>query len=188
MQQLGGVNDLDAVLLEPGHDLAEDADGIGPEMADPHGAPAPFRKSDEPPDLLAHVVGTVLMVEEEVDGQLVLNQPAGHVEAGESFIQAVIRETLEETAYPFQPEAVTGIYHWQHPGNGITFVRHAFTGNVGQLDKTRELDDGIVRAVWLTPEKLRAQPERLRSPLVMKTIEDYLQGKRFDLDLYTEVR
>lgn len=132
--------------------------------------------------------GRFLMVEEKVDGQLVLNQPAGHVEAGESFLEAVVRETLEETAYSFQPEAVTGIYRWQHPGNGITFVRHAFTGNVSQPDVTRELDAGIVQAVWLTPEELTAQPERLRSPLVMKTIEDYLQGKRFDLNLYTELR
>jgi len=128
------------------------------------------------------------MVEEDVEGQIVLNQPAGHVEAGESFIQAVIRETLEETAYPFVPEAVTGIYHWQHPENGSTFIRHTFCGGVGQVDTERELDTGILRALWLSPDELRNQPQRLRSPLVMKSIEDYQQGKRFSLDLYHEVR
>ncbi len=128
------------------------------------------------------------MVEEEVDGQLVLNQPAGHVEAGESFIQAVIRETLEETARPFVPEAVTGIYRWQHPKNGSTFIRHAFCGAVGQPDPERKLDTGILRAVWMSIEELQAQSDRLRSPLVMKTIEDYFKGKRFNLELYHDIR
>jgi len=128
------------------------------------------------------------MVEEDVEGQIVINQPAGHVEAGESFIQAVIRETLEETAYPFVPDAITGIYRWQHPENGSTFIRHTFCGTVGQADTERELDTGILRALWLSPDELRKQPQRLRSPLVMKSIDDYLQGKRFSLDLYHEVR
>jgi 8-oxo-dGTP pyrophosphatase MutT (NUDIX family) len=128
------------------------------------------------------------MVEEDVEGQIVLNQPAGHVEAGESFIQAVIRETLEETACPFVPDAVTGIYRWQHPENGNTFIRHTFCGAVGQADTQRELDTGILRALWLSPDELRSQPQRLRSPLVMRSIEDYLQGQRFSLDLYHEVR
>lgn len=128
------------------------------------------------------------MVEEDVEGQIVLNQPAGHVEAGESFIDAVIRETREETAHPFHPDAVTGIYRWQHPGNGITFVRHAFTGSVGHADDNQPLDEGILRAVWLSREELLAQPERLRSPLVIQSIEDYLHGQRFSLELYRDIQ
>lgn len=127
------------------------------------------------------------MVEENVEGQIVLNQPAGHVEVGESFIDAVIRETREETAHPFEPQAVTGIYRWQHPGNGITFVRHAFCGVVGQPDNDQPLDEGILRALWLTPDELLAQPDRLRSPLVMHSIEDYLSGQRYPLKLYRDI-
>lgn len=128
------------------------------------------------------------MVEENVEGRIVLNQPAGHVEAGESMIDAVMRETLEETAHHFTPQAVTGIYFWQHPVNGITYVRHAFCGIVEGPDNHLELDSDILRAVWLTPEELGAQPERLRSPLVMKTIEGYLQGHRYGLELYQDIR
>ncbi|MDZ7804499.1 MAG: NUDIX hydrolase [Thiohalophilus sp.] len=127
------------------------------------------------------------MVEEDVEGRIVLNQPAGHVEAGESFVDAVIRETLEETAHPFEPQAVTGIYRWMHPDNGLTFVRHAFCGSVGEADTRLELDDGILRALWLSPEELLAQADKLRSPLVMQSIEDYLQGQRFALDLYRDI-
>jgi len=131
--------------------------------------------------------GRFLMVEEDVEGRIVLNQPAGHVEPGESFIEAVRRETLEETARHFEPEAVTGIYRWQHPDNGITFVRHAFCGTVGEADTRLELDDGILRALWLSPDELLAQPDRLRSPLVMQSIEDYLKGHRFNLNLYRDI-
>ncbi|MDY6981268.1 MAG: NUDIX hydrolase [Pseudomonadota bacterium] len=131
--------------------------------------------------------GRFLMVEENVEGHIVLNQPAGHVEAGESFIDAVIRETLEETAHPFEPQAVTGIYRWQHPDNGITFVRHAFCGAVGEPDADLELDDGILRALWLSPDELLAQRDKLRSPLVMQSIEDYLSGQRYPLKLYRDI-
>lgn len=131
--------------------------------------------------------GRFLMVEEDVEGRIVLNQPAGHVEVGESFIDAVIRETQEETAHLFEPQAVTGIYRWQHPGNGSTFIRHAFTGTVGQPDNDQPLDEGILRALWLTPEELQAQGERLRSPLVMQSIEDYLSGQRYPLKLYRDI-
>lgn len=127
------------------------------------------------------------MVEEDVEGQIVLNQPAGHVEAGESFLEAVKRETLEETAHRFEPQAVTGIYRWTHPDNGITFVRHAFCGVVGEPDTDLALDEGILRALWLGPDELRAQADRLRSPLVMQSIEDYLSGQRYSLKLYRDI-
>ncbi|MDZ7662917.1 NUDIX hydrolase [Thiohalophilus sp.] len=131
--------------------------------------------------------GRFLMVEEDVEGRIVLNQPAGHVEAGESFVDAVIRETLEETAHYFAPQAVTGIYRWTHPDNDITFVRHAFCGSVGEAVTDRELDDGILRALWLSPDELLSQANKLRSPLVMQSIEDYLQGQRFALELYRDI-
>ncbi|MDR9436073.1 MAG: NUDIX hydrolase, partial [Thiohalophilus sp.] len=76
---------------------------------------------------------------------------------------------------------------WQHPDNGITFVRHTFCGTVGEPDADLELDEGILRALWLTPEELQAQPERLRSPLVMQSIEDYLSGQRYPLKLYRDI-
>ena len=131
--------------------------------------------------------GRFLMVEEDVEGRIVLNQPAGHVEPGESFVDAVVREAWEETAHRFEPQAVTGIYRWQLPDSGITYIRHAFCGTVGEANEQQNLDDGILRAIWLSPDELLAQPEKLRSPLVMKTIEDYLQGRRYGLELYHEV-
>ena len=131
--------------------------------------------------------GRFLMVEEDVEGHRVLNQPAGHVEAGESFIDAIIRETREETAHPFEPQAVTGIYRWQHPDNGITFVRHAFCGAVGEPDTNLELDEGILRTLWLSHEELLAQRDKLRSPLVIQSIEDYLNGQRYPLKLYRDI-
>jgi len=131
--------------------------------------------------------GRFLMVEENVEGRIVLNQPAGHVEAGESFIEAVKRETLEETAHYFAPQAVTGIYRWTHPDNGLTFVRHAFCGAVGEPEPDLELDEGILRALWLSPDELLAQPDKLRSPLVMQSIEDYLNGQRYPLKLYRDI-
>ncbi|MFP3874447.1 MAG: NUDIX hydrolase [Thiohalophilus sp.] len=128
------------------------------------------------------------MVEENVEGRIVLNQPAGHVEAGESFIEAVKRETLEETAHYFEPQAVTGIYRWTHPENGLTFVRHAFCGSVGEADTRLALDEGILRALWLSPDELQAQADKLRSPLVMQSIKDYLNGQRFSLELYRDIQ
>lgn len=131
--------------------------------------------------------GRFLLVEEDVEGQVVFNQPAGHVENGESLLQAVIRETLEETAHRFKPEAIIGIYRWVHPESGDTFFRHAFAGqSLGEV-AGQTLDTGIIRAVWLSPDELRAQSDKLRSPLVLKTIEDYLQGQRYSLDLYNDV-
>lgn len=134
--------------------------------------------------------GKFLLVEEQdktiESGHAVLNQPAGHVEPDESIIDAVIRETLEETARRFVPQMATGIYRWQHP-NGHHYVRHCFYGQVGQPDATRELDDGIIDTVWLTLEEIRQQQARHRSPLVLRCIEDYLSGQHFPLTVYHDV-
>lgn len=128
--------------------------------------------------------GRFLMVEEWASGSLVLNQPAGHVEPGEAFVAAVIREVREESAWAFQPAAVTGIYHWQPPtGGGTNTLRTVFCGQCADHDADRVLDDGIVAAHWLGRAELVAASERLRSPLVLQAIDDYLAGQRYPLEL-----
>ncbi|MGB8856141.1 MAG: NUDIX hydrolase [Burkholderiales bacterium] len=128
--------------------------------------------------------GEFLFVEEKSSGStLLFNQPAGHLERGESLIAAVVRETLEETAYHFSPTALTGIYQWRHPQKDISYLRFTFTGDITGHEPKRRLDHGIVRAAWMTPEMIRAHTERHRSPLVAQCLEDYLAGKRYPLDL-----
>src|SRR5689334_19234782 len=126
--------------------------------------------------------GRFLLVEERIQGRLVLNQPAGHLEDRETLIEAAVREAREETAWRFHPEALVGTYLWRNPENGRGFLRFAFCGDVDDHRPGQPLDKGIVRALWLTPAELQAQPERLRSPLVLRCIEDYLQGRRQPLD------
>ena len=128
-----------------------------------------------------------LMVEETVHGQHVVNQPAGHLDPDESLIDAVIRETQEETAWQFSPEAVTGIYLWKHPDNGESFLRIAFCGSCDNHDESQALDDGIDAAVWMTREQLLQQAVTLRSPMVIDCIDDYLAGKRYPLDCLINV-
>lgn len=130
--------------------------------------------------------GKFLLVEEKADGELVLNQPAGHLDEGESLVQAVIRETLEETAWHFQPESVLGVYRWQHPTKGITYLRFAFAGKVIRHDKDRALDHEIVRTLWLSPEEIRSARVRHRSPQVERCLDDYLAGQRYPLQLLAE--
>jgi 8-oxo-dGTP pyrophosphatase MutT (NUDIX family) len=123
-----------------------------------------------------------LFVEELIGGKLVLNQPAGHLEPAETLIDAVIRETREETAWRFTPESLVGAYQWRSPQDGRGFLRFAFCGEVDDHHPRQALDQGIVRALWLTPDELGGQRERLRSPLVMRCVEDYLLGRRQPLD------
>jgi 8-oxo-dGTP pyrophosphatase MutT (NUDIX family) len=123
-----------------------------------------------------------LFVEERIEGRLVLNQPAGHLEDGETLIEAVVRETREETAWRLQPEALVGTYLWRNPRNGRTYLRFAFCGFVDDHRATQALDTGIVRAVWLSHEQVLAQSARTRSPLVLRCLEDYLLGKRQPLE------
>ena len=129
--------------------------------------------------------GKFLLVEEQADQALVLNQPAGHWEANESLVAAAVRETLEETGYTFQPTALIGIYRWPHPHKDFVYLRFAFTGTILSHDPHRVLDEGIVRALWLSPDELRAQNTRHRSPLVLRCMEDYLAAKRYPLDILT---
>lgn len=127
--------------------------------------------------------GKFLLVEEETEDGPLFNQPAGHWEPGETLVEGVIRETREETAHAFTPQWLLGIYSWHHPLKDITYLRFAFTGEVGAHDPHQELDTGIIRAVWLTPDEIRATRERHRSPLIMQCVEDYLAGRRYPLDL-----
>ena len=161
--------------------------------------------------------GRFLLVEEETDEGIRFNQPAGHLDEGESLLAAVAREVLEESAYRFAPKFLVGVYQWRRPtgssaagplrrgremdfersgqpaspsaGRGawssITYLRFAFGGAVEGFDAERVLDQGILRALWMTPEEIRAEQMRHRSPLVMQCIDDYLAGRRYDLELIT---
>jgi 8-oxo-dGTP pyrophosphatase MutT (NUDIX family) len=127
--------------------------------------------------------GRFLLVEEETETGLRFNQPAGHLDRGESLVHAAAREALEETAHHFRPEFLVGIYQWPKPDSDITYLRFAFGGSISGFDAERTLDSGIVRAVWLTLDELRDTRERHRSPLILQCCEDYLAGSRYPLAL-----
>lgn len=157
--------------------------------------------------------GKFLLVEEETEDGLRFNQPAGHLDHGESLVAACTRETLEETAWGFRPTALVGIYLWprSRPATGsvrggafdrsgqaapassarragakpddISYLRFAFSGELGTHEAGRALDTGIQRALWMTPDEIRASTERHRSPLVWQCVSDYLTGRRFPLEL-----
>ncbi len=129
--------------------------------------------------------GRFLLVEEETDDGLRFNQPAGHLDQGESLVDACAREALEETAWSFRPTALIGVYQWPRPQGDITYLRFAFCGELGQHHPGRKLDDGIVRAVWMTPEEIRASSNRHRSPLIWQCVTDHLAGRRYPLELIT---
>jgi 8-oxo-dGTP pyrophosphatase MutT (NUDIX family) len=129
--------------------------------------------------------GRFLMVEEETDEGIQFNQPAGHLERGETLIEAVVREALEETAYAFAPRFLLGIYHWSHPTKNLTYLRFAFGGETAGRDAGRPLDAGILGARWLTADEIRAGAARHRSPMVLSCIEDWLAGRRHPLELVT---
>lgn len=130
--------------------------------------------------------GRFLLVEEHTPEGLRLNNPAGHLDFGESLQEAVVRETLEETARAYTPTALVGIYMSRFirsaRNEDVTYLRFTYCGTVGQAEPGRALDTGIVRTVWLTAEELRANQDRHRSPMVMRCIDDYLAGKRLPLD------
>ncbi|MEY8689527.1 MAG: NUDIX hydrolase [Leptothrix sp. (in: b-proteobacteria)] len=133
--------------------------------------------------------GRFLLVEEETSDGLRLNNPAGHLEPGESPQQGVIRETLEETARHFTPQALLGIYLSRLPPDpgreDITYLRFAFCGTVGEVLPGLALDHGIVRTLWLSPDEIRASVARHRSPLLLTCMEDHLAGRRLPLDTIT---
>ncbi len=134
--------------------------------------------------------GRFLLVEEASADGLKLNNPAGHLDPGESPADGCAREVLEETAYAFRPAALLGVYlsraRNSSTGEDVTYLRLAFCGELGAHDPARPLDHGIVRALWLTPQEIRASSQRHRSPLLMRCVEDYLAGVRHPLSaVYT---
>jgi 8-oxo-dGTP pyrophosphatase MutT (NUDIX family) len=131
--------------------------------------------------------GQFLLVEETTDRGNRFNQPAGHLEDNETLTQAVIRETLEESAYDFTPEALLGVYLWKHQHNDTSYLRFAFIGNVSTHYPEQALDTGIVRTVWMGIDAIRESAHLLRSPQVLTCIEDYLAGKRFPLEVITHL-
>ena len=131
--------------------------------------------------------GKFLIVEEESEGKIVYNQPAGHLDEDETLIEAVIRETLEETAWHFKPENVTGVYQYKSSGNGTTYIRFCFSGQCNQHEPDRKLDDGILRAIWMSYEELLCEKDKLRSPMVLQCIDDFLAGNQYPLELITRL-
>ncbi len=129
--------------------------------------------------------GRFLLVEEQTDEGPVFNQPAGHLEPGESLLNAAARETLEETAHHFTPDALLGVYHYRHPAGDTTYMRFAFTGEITGHDPERMLDAGIIRAVWMCAGEMNANAKRMRTPLVMRCIKDYQSQRRYPLELIT---
>jgi 8-oxo-dGTP pyrophosphatase MutT (NUDIX family) len=129
--------------------------------------------------------GKFLMVEERAGGKLVLNQPAGHLEQGESLLAAVTREALEETGHRFEPEHVVGFYLWRSADADTTYLRIAFCGNVEPSADVAALDEGIVALHWLSRAQLRNRAHQLRSPMVLRCIDDYLSGHRYPVDCLT---
>ena len=131
--------------------------------------------------------GRYLLIEEHTPEGLRLNNPAGHLDPGESPEQGVVRETLEETAHRFTPTALVGVYlsrfHRPATGEDITYLRFAYCGELGDVVTGQALDEGIVRTLWMTPGEIRASAERHRSPLVLRCMEDHLAGVRYPLGL-----
>jgi len=132
--------------------------------------------------------GKFLIVEELINNKIQINQPAGHWEFGETLVDAVIRETLEETGWDFEPASLVGIYQWQHPEKDqTTYLRFAFCGKVTKHHPDVKLDDGIIQAIWLSREEIVDRLEQHRSPQLLLCIDDYLKGKKTDLSLLTFV-
>ena len=147
--------------------------------------PAPRRKL--PSVTVAAVIekgGKLLFVQEVIDGRLVLNQPAGHLDPGESLIDACRREVLEETAHVFEPTGLVGIYRWHYARKDVNFLRFCFRGRIRGTED-RPLDRQIRGLEWLTPQELKERGGEHRSPLVQQCVDDFVAGRDFPLDVFS---
>lgn len=129
--------------------------------------------------------GKFLFVEEAIDGRRVLNQPAGHLDPGESLVAACSREVMEETAHEFTPTALVGVYRWHYAAKDVTFLRFCFAGEIKGVKSGKALDKEIVALHWLSMDELKRRKSEHRSPLVLKCVEDFLAGARHPLDLFS---
>lgn len=130
--------------------------------------------------------GRLLMVKERSAGQEVINQPAGHLENGETLLQAVLRETLEETRWRIRPISVLGLYHYTSTNNNITYVRVCFLADPLEEVANATLDPDIIEPLWMTPDEIRLCGPQLRSPIVVAAVDDYLRGTSYPLSLIGE--
>jgi len=128
--------------------------------------------------------GRFLLVEELQEGRRVLNQPAGHLDPGETLVAACAREVMEETAHRFEPGELVGIYRWYYAPADVTFLRFCFSGRILGVTGT-PLDKEILELHWLSPRELKDRTRQHRSPLVQQCVDDYLAGRRFPLDLFS---
>ena len=131
--------------------------------------------------------GRFLMVEEQADDGVVFNQPAGHLEAGESLIEAAERETLEETGWEVRVVDFLGLYHYTSPANQVCYIRSCFIAAAVRRHESWQLDAEIVQAHWLTFEEIRRLGVRLRSPVVLQVVKDYLKGTTYPISLITTI-
>lgn len=138
--------------------------------------------------VIAEREGRFLMVEETSDGRVVFNQPAGHLDEGETLAAAAVRETFEESAWHVELQAITGIYQWRKPPQGPTFLRICYAAHATSHDPTVPLDEEIIGTHWFSRDEVAARESQLRSPMVLRCIDDYLSGQRFPLDLIAELR
>ena len=136
--------------------------------------------------VMAERDGRLLYVREQTPDGIVINQPAGHVEQGEQLVQAAFRETLEETAWQVDITGFLGIYIFQPAPGSAVYHRYCFIAEPRRQDTGQSLDDGILEALWLTPEELEQRPGEHRSPLVARCTRDYQAGKRLPLDAIYE--
>ncbi|MFV1996893.1 MAG: NUDIX hydrolase [Acidiferrobacterales bacterium] len=130
--------------------------------------------------------GRFLMVEENTSDGIRVNQPAGHLENGESLVDAVVRETREETAWLFRPRGLLGVYRWPHPQKDITYIRFTFVGDVSHHDPLQALDSGILRASWMNYDDLIECRQEHRSSQVLACVNDYLKRNIVSLDFLNE--
>ncbi|TDR18504.1 NUDIX hydrolase [Marinicella litoralis] len=129
--------------------------------------------------------GKFLMVEEDIYGEKILNQPAGHLEQGETLMEAAVRETLEETGWHIEIQHLIEFSQWTSPNSDKHYLRSCFAGKAVSFDPNQQLDDGIIQAIWMTRDEVAENLNRLRSPLVLHHIDHHINGKKTDTDVFS---